>query len=145
MGPLHKIPWELYVMVFRCPVPPSVLSQLRWARLWKYVCRQSFPLCLIKWLSAVLCVSEVSSVFDISFCIPSVCSPHYRIPMECTGIWHAGTKDSGSIADQLHLTAVLSLSLFHTVSSSLYCLVFLMDFKQVMDLSGQGVCQFLKP
>lgn len=38
------------------PVPPSVLSQPRWVRVLKYnVGRPSFHLCLIKWLSAVLC------------------------------------------------------------------------------------------
>lgn len=55
---------------------------------------------------SVLYVFELSSVFDISFSIPSMLSPRYHIPVEGTGIWHA---DSGSITDQLPLTALLAL------------------------------------
>lgn len=88
------------------------------------------------------CVSGLSSVFDSSFGIPSVRSPPYRIPMECTGIWHADTKDSGNIADQLPCTAVLCLCLI--VSVLLYPV--LSYLQQVVDLRAQGVviCLSLK-
>lgn len=129
--------WFMCQVRMSFSVPEPVLWKPWTVRVLKYNGgMQSFHLCLIKRLSAVRCVSKLSSVFDISFGIPCVCSPRYRIPMECTGIWHADTKDSGSIEDQLPLTAVLSM--FH-------CASVLTDLKQVMYLWDQGDCHFFWP
>jgi len=103
-----------------CPVPASciVTTQISKNILKQY--RQPSHLCLIKSLSAVF--SKLHSVFDISFCIPSVRSPRYRIPMECMA-FDIQTPKTLAAWQISCLTAVLSACLIVSlplILSSLY-------------------------
>lgn len=107
-----------------------------WNKCYCTVNRLFLPLLLCSGLlKTLLCFTS-----HLQFCVHS---PHYCIPMEYTGIWHADTKDSGSVPHQLPLSAVRSLTLCLTASPRL-SLSYLVSCARPATGNGPTGCHVLR-